>query len=336
MTSPIVRVYDTAEQAQQASAKLEEKGLPEKLMLLITPESGPDALANGVRSGMIPSARGEAYSAQLAEGRSLVAVNAPFGLGREVLIVLERYHPVSTGLETALGAGPTVGWDTAAPLSSAIVAPTLWRGHPTPLSSIIGFSPLSRQLTFDSMLSSLTGPDWTFSSKIGMGLLSKRQTYEGRLGGVERSSGKTGDMLRSRFGFPLLSRNPAPLSSALGLEVKKDKQGPNAPAPFSAYFGLKLLSPRLSFLSRMFRPLANPRFAMFGRNPLSSNPAPLSSLIGQSTLMDNPTPLSSKLGRAVLSNDPAPLSSKFSLGLLSRNPAPLSSVFSLPVLTRYQ
>jgi hypothetical protein len=336
MTSPIVRVYDTAEQAQQASAKLREKGLPENLITLITPESAPDALASAVRTGRVASERAEAYGAHLRDGRSLVAVSAPFGLGREVLIVLERYHPTATGLESALGAGPTVGWDMAAPFSSAIVMPTLWRGRATPLSSLIGFSPLARQLTFDSMMGGLTSPDWTFSSKFGMGLLSKRQTYEGRLGGVERASGKTGDMLRSRFALPLLSRNPAPLSSALGLEVKKEKQGPNAPAPFSAYFGFGLLSSRLSVLSRMFRPLASPRFALFGRNPLTANPAPLSSLIGQSTLIDSPTPLSSRLGRAVLSSNPAPLSSKFSLGLLSSGAAPLSAVLCLPVLTRYQ
>lgn len=101
----------------------------------------------------------------------------------------------------------------------------------------------------------------------------------------------------------LLSDNPAPLSSKVGMSTLTDN-----PAPLSSTVGLGLLT---------------------------DNPAPLSSTVGINVLKDNPTPLSDKLGKEPLSDDrAAKKSSSFGLPLLSNNPTPLSTMFGLSVLSK--
>ncbi len=85
------------------------------------------------------------------------------------------------------------------------------------------------------------------------------------------------------FGIPLLSNNPAPLSSM---------------------FGMKLLKAETH------------KTSSFGMPLLSSNPAPLSSLFGMK-LLTRDKHKDSSFGFPLLSDNPAPLSSLFSLRLLT-------------------
>jgi hypothetical protein len=128
----------------------------------------------------------------------------------------------------------------------------------------------------------------------------------------------------------------------------------NAPAPFSAFIGMQVLSDEPAPLSaklgwRVLSDEPAPLSAKFGWRVLLDEPAPLSTKLKWPVLSDNPAPLSSKLGWRVLSDNPFPLSSKFKWRLLidaaaplsawlnwpvlSDNPTPLSSWLKLPVLT---
>ncbi|MEM1436242.1 MAG: hypothetical protein AAGG11_19480 [Pseudomonadota bacterium] len=120
------------------------------------------------------------------------------------------------------------------------------------------------------------------------------------------------------FGDPLLSSNPAPLSSRFGWGLLSSNS-----TPLSSRFGMKLLSkPKENWKSSFGMPLlSNPKGnwqSSFGFPMLSKNPTPLSSLFGFALLsekntdeglfgfprlINNPTPLSSLLGMPILTNE---------------------------------
>ena len=120
------------------------------------------------------------------------------------------------------------------------------------------------------------------------------------------------------------------------------------PAPLSDALGIPTLTRGLPFAA-----LTDSRFALsslYGLRLLSWNPAPLSSLLGMKTLSKPKRPWVSSLGLKLLSRNPAPLSSavgmrtlskpkkpwtrSFGLPLLSKNPTPLSSFLGLSVLKK--
>jgi hypothetical protein len=206
----------------------------------------------------------------------------------------------------------------------------LWRKQPAPFSQLLGGQTLSRGRTFQAKYAELTRSDWTFSSRIGLRVLSRNQTPWSSL------TGKTGPAWTRSLGLPLLSQDPTPFSSWLGLGFPVGPLRRDQPAPFSAGLGLPTLSRRRSVLSRLFRELASPHFALFGRSSLSRNAAPLSSLVGQPLLWQEAAPLSSRIGQPLLLKDGALLSSTLTFPLLLRNPVPLSSLLRLRVLSRYQ
>ena len=355
MTSPIVRMYATEQQARDAASKLAKAGFPDEFIVLVaqppprakkkapvvSESGGEEAVAAPpppppppqLPSGLVAPNLAKAYSDGLKKGRSLVGVTAPFGSGVRATRILERFDPVDMDIakiDQAAGRPAYMTWDVAAPMSSAVRLPPLLHGQPSPFSGLFGLGLLSNDRTFESKYAELTSPDWTLSSRLGLGLLSRNQKGRASL------SGKSGSAWTSSLFFPMLTKDPTPFSSMLGMGFQTQPVQPGDPAPFSASVGMPTLSRGRSFLSRMFGELASSRFMLFGRNPLISNAAPLSSMIGQPLLSEDPAPLSSKIGQSLLSGEKAPLSSKLSLPLLSRNPTPLSSLLHLAPLSRYQ
>jgi hypothetical protein len=215
-------------------------------------------------------------------------------------------------------------------MSSAVRLPPLLHRQPSPFSGLFGLGLLSNGRTFESKYSELTSPDWTLSSRLGLGLLSRNQNGRASL------SGKSGSAWTSSLFFPMLTKDPTPFSSMLGLGFLTEAVPPDDPALFSKYVGMPTRSRGRTFLSRLFGELASSNFRVFGRNPLIKNAAPLSSMAGQPLLVEDPAPLSAKIGQPLLSGEKAPFSAKFSLPLLSRDPAPLSSLLHLAPLSRYQ
>lgn len=92
--------------------------------------------------------------------------------------------------------------------------------------------------------------------------------------------------LSGKFGWPLLTHNPAPLSSKVGMKV--------------------LSEPRKE------------RTSSFGLSLLSRNPAPLSSLFAMPTLSRSKGPRRTSFGMPLLSKEPAPLSRLFGIPTLTK------------------
>lgn len=332
MLSPVIRVYGTEQQANDAIARLKEYGFPEAVILAVRPVAeGPgdadEALRGAVEAGFVPQELAQRYTALLRQGQCLVAVCPPFGRGQVAIDILDDFKPMATGLEHHRG--PAL-WDVAAPLSSGLRAPVLWHGQPAPFSRITGGQILLRGRTFGDKRPELTRSDWSFSSAMGMRLLSRRQAPWSSL------AGKAGPSWSRSLGFPMLTSSPTPFSSSLGLGFLAGPLRFDQAAPFSEMLGLRTLKPGRSVLSRVLGELGSPHFAIFGRGPLSSEAAPFSRLIAQPLLWENPAPFSARIGQPTLREGGTPLSSALTMPSLWRVPTPLSSLLRLPLLSRYQ
>lgn len=210
--------------------------------------------------------------------------------------------------------------NSASPLSDALGMQTkiepLPPDHPAPLSANLGLPTLTGgRRALSRMFEGLKGADrsnWSFSSQLGMRLLSSDPAPASGLLGAATISEETPASKTSSFGFPLLSPDPAPLSSKLGMRVlSKEKIPITHPTPLSAHLGLPTLV----------------------SGPASATASPFSDYIEKPVLSNNPTPLSAKLDKPVLSQERTPLSSNWGIPLLARSATPLSSLFRLPVLT---
>jgi hypothetical protein len=370
MTTPIVRMYETQKKARDAAGKLRKGGFHDDSILLMTPPKGeavaPGALEGAVTAGFVPANQASVYAEGLQNGRSLVAVRAPFGSGQVATNILESCGPVETGLERP--AEPEIPWiDDAMPFSAALRFGAIWSGQAAPFSRLLGIPTQSRARTFEDKYPELTNPDWTFSSKIGFDLLSHKPSPASVLFGVKSLLDQpTGPTWTRSFGLPLLSGEATPLSKKFNMHIKTGPLPPQHPAPFSEHLGLPTLSRKEGVFSAMFAGLKGPDASSWtfseqiGLGLLSSKPAPDSSL-GLKTLSgkdgsswepsfklpmlsENATPLSSTLGFKVLRTekvplkDPAPLSATLGLPTLASGPvsgsaAPLSTLMGKPLLS---
>ncbi|WP_162906507.1 hypothetical protein [Algihabitans albus] len=126
--------------------------------------------------------------------------------------------------------------------------PAYYPRNPSPFSDLLGLPTLSRA----APVSELKSASWFFSSLFGFGLLSRKAAPLSSLFGMKVLSDSKREW-RSSFGLPLLSNNPAPLSSSVGMRT---------------------LSARKRSWTRSF-----------GFPMLTRNPAPFSSLLGIGTLI---------------------------------------------------
>jgi hypothetical protein len=184
---PVGRIYDTEQQARAAAQKLQDEGIaPERVALFV---SAPDANADAVEQAVpnLPPGHAIVYGRALQNGQSVVVVQTYFGRGESWSSILNSFNPVDTQDL------PLVRTRSASPFSDLFGMPTLARSRDTLMTRIFP---------------ALSSPDFAFSSK---------------------------------FGMKLLSSNPAPLSSMLKLGLLSSN-----PAPLSNMFKLKLLSSRKS------------------------------------------------------------------------------------------
>ena len=247
---PIVRIFATPQQARDAARALAENGFSDDAIYLLTSaeEGAPDAadarsaaLVAGYALGGYPrvfTAEHVKESAKaLAEGRSLVGVRTGFGQGQAAMDILDGFDPVDTHLVMPESESAKLDWDDAAPLSSALGIPTISRNAPAPLSEFLGLPPLSKGLSFLSRwFPPLSRPTFSLSSMFGMPLLSKNPAPLSSVTGMKTLSGEKGYGTHS-FGLPLLSRNPAPLSSMIGMKTLTRRR----PGERKRSFGLPLL-----------------------------------------------------------------------------------------------
>ena len=311
MTSPLVRMYATERQARDAVAKLKEEGFREEEIFLVTPGSSIAApplgtISSAMLAGEVLGSQARFFAEGVKQGRSVVAICAPFGTGKLANSVLDSYQPLDTGLQVTERPPPV--WDEAAPFSSAFLLPILKRAQPAPFSTFLGLGTLSHGRSFLSgMFRELTAADFAV---FGRNPLTRNQA------GWASLSGRSGPSWTTSLGFPMLSKNPAPLSSSLGMHTLAKPNLSRQAAPLSEITGLPTLSRGRTFLSRLFGELGSSSFAVFGRNPLSHNAAPLSSLFGLATLSVNKGPWTSSFGLRLLSAGQKPVSAKLGLPLL--------------------
>ena len=193
MIHPIVRLYDSAEKAQEAVRQLQARRFGPRNFDLVSPPSGgaatdEAALAETIAETHVVRGRERRYARLVLDGHWMVIARAPFGTGLMVTILLDDCGPVETGLEEPEDRARA--WDDAAPISSALQIGTIIR-NPTPLSSF-----------------------WALPVLAGRG----RRACE-LIGVPELASSNWS--LSAKLGIPLISHNPAPLSSLLKLPLTR-------------------------------------------------------------------------------------------------------------------
>lgn len=218
--TPNVRIYESEQAADAAAARLAEAGFRDYRALHPGSLAGKEveAVRSASRDGLLPKDRVNAYARQLEQGRSLVAVKAPFRRGVEAIRLL--------------GGDGTVDDDALSPHAPS---------DPSPLSDVLGLP----TLTDSEPKAKLASSSWTLSGLFGFSLLSDDPTpLSSRFGlTVLKATERPWD---KSFGQPLLSDDPAPLSSRLGM---KTLTGPKR--PWESSFGLPLLSANPAPLSTM-------------------------------------------------------------------------------------
>ncbi len=210
--TPNVRIYDSEDAARSAAAKLANAGFGTHRVLVASEHSGQEAAAvrSAVQDGLLPGSQAAFCIQNLAKGRSLVAVVAPFGYSLEAIEIME-----SSGAVDVDKMPRHVATRDPAPLSEALG-----------IQTVVDFVPMTE----------LTSSSWSLSGVFGMPLLTKNQRGKARLSKQKRpwnssmglpvltrnQRGKARLTTPKRpwnwsLGFPLLSNNPAPLSSLFGI-----------------------------------------------------------------------------------------------------------------------
>jgi hypothetical protein len=242
MANPIVRIFETEQQAREAVRRLAEDGYPEGSIYLVTPSmgggeeeapvgAGADTLAAALKAGSLMSETAEVYAERVERGRSLVAVPAAFGFGRRAAEIMDEVGPVDTDIEL-----PEDPYDftLGTPFSSTVCIPVLARSRPAPLSGLIGVTPLVHGRT---TFGTLTNPHYTASSSVGLKVLGGGASPFSSLFGLKLLTTKKRPWNMS-FGLPLLSRAAAPLSSMFGLKILS-----KSPTPLSSLLRFRTLLP---------------------------------------------------------------------------------------------
>ncbi|MEM6640579.1 MAG: hypothetical protein AAF610_11855 [Pseudomonadota bacterium] len=218
----VVRMYDSGENAQAALQLLTDNGMGREQVTHFSPDSddAAAALLRAVHQGLLPGRYSKTCLAALEAGHHVVAAQPLFGKAARATALMDRCHPVNTdrlveyeysnsgpvlsnmlGLRTLsrrkhiMTSGVSRGWT----FSGTLGIKTLTKGA-TPLSSLLG-------------LKTLTTPK-SKSRSFGFPLLSRRGTVFG-FNAIKREDPERFDS----FGIPLISKEPTPLSSLLGLKV---------------------------------------------------------------------------------------------------------------------
>ena len=186
MSELVTRLYASSADAHAALAKLKEEGFTDDLITWVAPDgtSGTspsphdttgDKLTATIMGGFHLQSDAKMYAAEVRQGRWLVSVRALFGVASTIAEILDEFHPVPSNVSVTQA--PFIGWDEAAPASSALRLPVK-SDHPTPLSHLLGIKVLIKTRQRSSMLGLplLTQPNSYFT---GSGLLTKGYTTGG-------------------------------------------------------------------------------------------------------------------------------------------------------------
>ena len=196
----IVRMYASPDQAEGAVARLMGWGFDQDLINLVTASSTPpanapasaasdDPVLSSIMAGYVLKAHASVYAAEVHAGRTLVAVQPPFGTGGMAEEILDEYDPVESSLVIARPDAMPL-WDEAAPFSSTFQLPVILKTS-TSFSSFWGLPVITRRFkSFSALLGlpEVTRSAWyvfgsptlsrsgrSFSSMLGLPMLTKRK-----------------------------------------------------------------------------------------------------------------------------------------------------------------
>lgn len=194
MSQTIIRMYATPEQANQAAEELANcrfDHFPD--VHVVGRSSGPGAASSSaddivaaLTKAFVLKAHAKVLAQGVMRGGALVVAHARFGSANTAIEILERHHPIDSGL--ADFEDRPLAWDDAAPCSSLLHMPVL-----LPDSA-------------------------TFSKFWNVRALAKKATTTFSAFGLPetvRSSGPYAGLL----GLPLISNKATLLSSMLGMPV---------------------------------------------------------------------------------------------------------------------
>ena len=295
MTHTITRMYANKADADAAVGDLAEHGFvgAEEVFVVAAPEAAASASDTGnqpivddivdlIVLGRVLKHHAVEHAKKVAEGSVLVTVHAPFGSSFKATVILDRHHPVDSGV--AAREFPRFFYDDAAPLSSLLGLPVLASDR----APVVNIWNLPTILPFSTeSLSAWLGYSTIFHSPAP---LSSLLSFPPLSDEVAPAS--------SAFGMPVLIDNTWSLSKILGLPLGKESwllapipprpPGPR-PAPLSGAFSIPVLSDE-----------AAPASVAVGLPVLIENGATLSSAVGVPALIDKDTSLSSRLGLPLL------------------------------------
>ena len=181
MSQTISRMYDSHERAASAVAALENEDYSDVHMVAGTGEESMDSVVASIMQGNVLKSNAKIYAKGVSQGNTLVTVHAPFGSAAKAIRILDKFGPIYSGVSEPEYRAMT--WDDATPMSCMLQMPVLMDSA----------APFSRFWNLPALVSG----SGSLSSLFGMPLLT---------GATARATS---------FGLPLLSSNPAPLSSLL-------------------------------------------------------------------------------------------------------------------------
>jgi hypothetical protein len=182
VSQAIIRLYDSATQAAAAVTQLRYEGFAESSIIALSPGGTVESVVDKLLSGWVLKSNARVYAAEVHGGRWLVSVLAPFGMGGRAEEALDRYSPVASPVSAGLDRLPP--WDEAAPMSSALGIPALWRGAAPNTSLGIPTTVASR---------------WSLSAALGLPLLARSSTSK-------LSPGLAHWFVSAKIGLPLLTK----------------------------------------------------------------------------------------------------------------------------------
>jgi hypothetical protein len=190
----ISRLYANEDDARKARDELNRRGFAD-CHLFTPPPRGEDGapvaasveeILNSMVKAYIVRKDAEVYAGRVSGGSSLVTVHAPFTGGRKATSILDRYHPIDSGIPEP--APESYAWDEKYPFSSAFGLPLLAKCE-HPFEAIAGIPSLlhTREETGDRPQPDNPAP---FSDALGLRVLSNDPAP-----------------LSSFFKFPLLTKS---------------------------------------------------------------------------------------------------------------------------------
>lgn len=98
MSTTITRLYSTDSDAAAAVSNLKKVGFLDEMITHISGVGNVGALEAAIERAGVPASHARVYAGQVAQGASLVTVDAPVFTSGRAAQILERYSPIDTGI----------------------------------------------------------------------------------------------------------------------------------------------------------------------------------------------------------------------------------------------